>query len=185
MSLKIPLTSLLAAGLLAGCQASRPPLETVDYVDLDRFMGDWYVIASIPTRLERGAHNAVESYRLDENGRVATRFRFRDSAFDGPEKVYHPVGFVQDDSNPVWGIQFVWPIRAEYRIVNVDPEYQRTTIGRSARDNVWLMARSPELEPVEYADNEAHCFRGRLRPGTVAPGSPTLARRYRVREVNT
>ncbi len=136
---------------LFGC-AQHQPIRTEAQVDLERFMGDWYVIANIPTWLEEGAHNAVESYRLEEDGRVATRFRFRDGAFDGPEKIYNPVGFVQDDSNAVWGMQFVWPIRAEYRVVYVDPEYQRTIIGRSARDYVWVMARSPELEPAEYAD---------------------------------
>jgi apolipoprotein D and lipocalin family protein len=138
---------------LLGC-AQHQPIRTEAQVDLERFMGDWYVIANIPTWLEQGAHNAVESYRLEEDRRVATRFSFRDGGFDGPEKVYNPVGFVQDDSNAVWGMQFVWPIRAEYRIVYVDPEYQRTIIGRSARDYVWLMARSPELEPAEYAELE-------------------------------
>ena len=136
---------------LFGC-AQHQPIRTEAQVDLERFMGDWYVIANIPTWLEEGAHNAVESYRLEDDGRVATRFRFRDGAFNGSEKIYNPVGFVQDDSNAVWGMQFVWPIRAEYRVVYVDPEYQRTIIGRSARDYVWVMARKPELEPEEYAD---------------------------------
>lgn len=49
-----------AAGmLLGGCQSV--PLATVPAVDLNRFMGDWYVIACIPTFIEKGAHNAIES----------------------------------------------------------------------------------------------------------------------------
>ena len=47
-------------------------LETVDYVDLEKFMGDWYVIANIPTFIEKGAVNAIESYKLDSKGRVKT-----------------------------------------------------------------------------------------------------------------
>ena len=143
--------ALLAA--LAGC-AQHPPIRTQPQVDLERFMGDWYVIANIPTWLEAGAHNAVESYRLAEDRRVETRFRFRDGGFDGPLKVYRPTGFVQDETNAVWGMQFLWPIRAEYRVLFVDPDYQRTIIGRSSRDYVWLMAREPELSPVEYAELE-------------------------------
>ncbi|MCU0934385.1 MAG: lipocalin family protein, partial [Thiobacillaceae bacterium] len=55
-----------AALFLAGCQsAPRPPIALAGPVDLPRFMGDWYVIANIPTFLEKGAHNAVESYRLE------------------------------------------------------------------------------------------------------------------------
>jgi len=59
--------------LLSAC-ASMPkdPIKTVPAVDLPRFMGPWYVIASIPTFLEKGAHNAVESYALDPDGSIAT-----------------------------------------------------------------------------------------------------------------
>ncbi|MBT8060593.1 MAG: lipocalin family protein, partial [Gammaproteobacteria bacterium] len=142
MSLKITLTSLLAAGLLAGCQASRPPLETVDYVDLDRFMGDWYVIANIPTFVEKGAYNAVESYRLDDDGSIATTFRFHKDGFDGPVKTYEPRGFVRDTTtNAEWGMQFIWPFKGDYRIIYLDEDYATTIIGRNKRDYVWLMAR--------------------------------------------
>ena len=89
-------------------------LEPVEYVDLERFMGDWYVIANIPTFIEKGAHNAIESYRLTDDGEIATTFRFRDGAFDGPLKVYRPTGFVSDDNNAIWGMQFLWPIKAEF-----------------------------------------------------------------------
>lgn len=138
---------------LAACQSVPPtPMRTVERLDLERFMGDWYVIANIPTFLEEGAHNAVESYELLPDRRVATTFRFRDGAFDGPEKVYHPTGFVRDASNSVWGMQFIWPIRAEYLVIFLDGDYQRTIIGRTRRDYVWLMARKPVLDPAEYAE---------------------------------
>ena len=61
-------------------------LRTVDYVDLERFMGDWYVIANIPTFIEKGAVNAVESYELDSKGRINTTFTFRKGSSTGPEK---------------------------------------------------------------------------------------------------
>ena len=151
MSLKITLTSLLAAGFLAGCQASQPPLETVDYVDLDRFMGDWYVIANIPTFVEKGAYNAVESYRLDDDGSIATTFRFHKDGFDGPVKTYEPRGFVRDTTtNAEWGMQFIWPFKGDYRIIYLDEDYATTIIGRNKRDYVWLMARSPEMSDAEY-----------------------------------
>ena len=80
---------LPAIVLLAGCSGA-PTIPVAKEVDLDRFMGDWYVIANIPTRFEVGAHNAVESYRLDKDGSIATTFTYREGAFDGPEKVMHP-----------------------------------------------------------------------------------------------
>jgi apolipoprotein D and lipocalin family protein len=120
----------------------------VDYVDLPRFMGDWYVIAHIPTFLERDAVNAVESYTLQDDRRIATTFSFNDGGVDGERKTYTPTGFVRDsESNAVWGMRFIWPIKADYRIVYVDPDYQQTIIGRIKRDYVWVMARSPQIAP--------------------------------------
>ncbi|MDH3882803.1 MAG: lipocalin family protein, partial [Desulfobacterales bacterium] len=72
------------------------PIHTVDKVDLNRFMGDWYVIASIPTFIEKDAFNAIESYRLDDDGTVATTFKFNKGSFDGPLKKYHARGYVRD-----------------------------------------------------------------------------------------
>ena len=83
-------------------------------------MGDWYVIANIPTFIEKSAFNAVESYRLNEDGTVATTFRFREGSFKGEEKIYRPTGFIVDKkSNAVWGMQFLWPIKTDYRIAFV------------------------------------------------------------------
>lgn len=150
--MKLPPALLAMTGtlFLSGCQ-SAAPLESVDYVDLERFMGDWYVIANIPTFVEKGAHNAVESYRLDEDGSIATTFTFRKDGFDGKQKTYEPRGFVVDrDSNAIWEMQFLWPFKGDYRIVYLDPDYSTTVIGRSKRDYVWLMARTPELEAAEY-----------------------------------
>lgn len=148
------ITSVPLLMLLGACQSvPQSPIPTVQRVDLERFMGDWYVIANIPTFLEKGAHNAVETYELLPERRVATRFRFRNGAFDGPLKVYNPTGFVRDDdSNAVWGMQFIWPIRAEYRVIFLDEDYSRTIIGRTRRDYVWLMARTPVLDEAEYAE---------------------------------
>jgi apolipoprotein D and lipocalin family protein len=124
----------------------------VKSVDLARFMGDWYVIANIPTPPEEGAYNAVESYRIDRDGSIATTFRFRQGAFDGPEKVMRPRGFVRaGTSNAVWGMQFIWPIKAEYVISHVDPDYRETIVARSKRDYVWIMARQPTVSDADYA----------------------------------
>ena len=148
--LALALTLGFVASFFATTVSAREPLPTVEALDLERFMGDWYVLANIPTRLERGAHNAVESYRLDESGRVATTFTFRKGAFDGPEKRYTPVGFIREGSgNAVWGMRFIWPIKAEYRVMFVDPDYQMTIIGRSKRDYVWIMARTPDIPDGE------------------------------------
>ena len=137
--------------LITACQTITP-IHTVDHVDLNRFMGDWHVIASIPTFIEKDAFNAIESYRLDVDGTVATTFRFNKGSHDGPLKIYTPRGFNKDKtSNAVWGMRFIWPFKAEYRIIFLKNDYSQTVIGRSKRDYVWIMARKPMIPDEEYA----------------------------------
>lgn len=137
--------------VISGCQTMKP-IHTVEKVDLNRFMGDWYVIANIPTFIEKDAYNAIETYRLEDDGTVATTFRFNKGSMDGPLKEYHPRGFIQDnESNAVWGMQFIWPFKAEYRIVYLSEDYSKTVIGRSKRDYVWIMARKPSISDEDYA----------------------------------
>ncbi|WP_233237350.1 lipocalin family protein [Bordetella sp. LUAb4] len=127
-------------------------MPPVAHVDLPRFMGDWYVIAHIPSWPERDAYDAVESYALRDDGRIQTTFRYRDGSFDEPIKTMTPIGTVRPDTgNAVWGMQFIWPIQAEYVIAYLDDDYRTTIVGRSKRDYVWIMARSPRLDDAEYA----------------------------------
>lgn len=146
-------TKLGVVGMLllvaTGCQ-SYPPIRTAEFVDLDKFQGLWYVIAHIPASIEKNAWNATELYELDDDGSVATTFRFNEGAFDGPEKVYRPRGFIKDESNAIWGMRFLWPFQADYRVLYVDPDYETTVIGRLKRDYLWIMAREREIPTEEY-----------------------------------
>ena len=150
--MKANLLLAAAAVMLAACQTPEPvPLATVPRVDLERFMGDWYVIANIPTFIEKDAHNAIESYRLAADGSIETRFAFRAGGFDGEEKRYALRGFVlEQGSNAVWGMQFVWPLKADFRIIHLSPDYSHTVIGREKRDYVWIMARTPSMPSEDY-----------------------------------
>ncbi len=130
-----------------------PPIKTAEYVDINRFMGDWYVIGNIPTFIETEAYNAIESYELKDGSVVDTTFTFNKGGFDGELKTYNPTGFIYDDpSNAVWGMRFIWPIKADYRIVYVDEDYQNTIIGRNKRDYVWIMSRNSQMDEATYQD---------------------------------
>ena len=131
-----------------GCSS---PMRTVDKVDLERFMGDWYVIASIPTVFEKNIYNAIERYDLISPNKVQTTFSYYKGGFDGEKNEMKPVGFVEDDgSNAIWGMQFIWPFKADYRVVYLDEQYRVTVIGREKRDYVWIMAREPSIEEDEF-----------------------------------
>jgi apolipoprotein D and lipocalin family protein len=147
-----------ALALLAmGCQSpARVPQPTVSEVDLERFMGDWYVIATIPTPFERGAYNALEQYAMNDDGTIATTFSYNRDAFDGPRKTMHAKGFVRDhSSNAIWGMQFIWPIKADYRVIYLDAAYSTTIIGRDKRDYVWIMSRNRRMDDAVLDDHIA------------------------------
>ena len=125
-------------------------VPVVDHVDIDKFMGDWYVIAHIPTFIEKIAYNAVETYALNADGTIATTFTFNKGGFDGPQKIYRSKGFVVPNTrNAEWGMQFIWPIKAQFKISYLDSSYTNTIIARDALDYVWLMSRDKNLSEAE------------------------------------
>ena len=132
--------------LLNGCM-TQPPIKTVSEVNLKKFMGPWYVIGHIPTFIEKNAFNAIESYVLNEDGTISTTFTFNEGSLNGTPKIYKPKGFViKNSGNAEWGMQFIWPIKAQYKIVYLDDAYQNTIIARDDRDYVWIMSREKKIE---------------------------------------
>ncbi len=124
-------------------------IPTVPFVDLPRFMGDWYVIANIPTFLEKDSFAATESYRQEADGTIATVFTQRKGSFEAPLERYTPRAFIRDSSNAVWGMRFIWPIKAEYLIAYLNEDYTQAIIARNRRDYVWILARTPQLAPSD------------------------------------
>lgn len=161
----MPLKFLPAACLgvlLTACSSTNglPPLRgTGQPVDLQRFMGSWYVIAAIPIDIpllpmfsEKGAHNGVETYRLAPDGTIETTYTFRRGSFDGPEKTFTPKARVANAPvNSEWKMKFDWYLpEADYLILSVDADYQRTVIGVPDRKYVWIMSRTPVMPDDEY-----------------------------------
>ena len=152
MKLSKTLLFVGAALLNTGAGANDlPPIKPVDQVDLPRFMGNWYVIATIPTRFEKDAYNAVEAYALKPSGDVATTFHFRAGSFEGKAKQIHSVGFVKEETgNAVWGVQVFWPLKMQYIVAYLNADYSQVIVARDARDYVWVMARTSTLSQADY-----------------------------------
>lgn len=78
-------------------------------------------------------------------------FTFREGGFDGKLKRYNPRGSIRNtETNAEWGMQFIWPIKADYRVIYLDPEYRTTVVGRNKRDYVWVMARESSIDSDEF-----------------------------------
>ena len=73
---------------ISGCSMNSVSLKTVDQVNINEFMGSWYVIAHIPTFIEKEAYNAIESYKLNNDGTIATTFTFNKGSLEGQKKIH-------------------------------------------------------------------------------------------------
>ena len=150
MNLIQKLTFCSCLSVLAGC-AHHPSLSTASKVDLQKFMGLWYVHGYTPILVDKEAFNAVEHYRLAENGKIQTTYQFRKGGFDGKLKTYRPVGEVYDTStNAEWRMQFIWPFKAQYLIYYLSEDYQTTVIAHPNRKYAWIMHRQLEIDGTTY-----------------------------------
>ena len=138
--------------LIGGCASNDAPLPAAENVDIDRFMGRWYVHGFTPIIVDKDAHNAIEHYRLDADKKIQTTYQFRAGGFDTEIKTLTPVGWVDEgvDSNAEWRMQFVWPFTADYIILHVDADYSETIIAHPSRKYAWIMLRSNTVRDADY-----------------------------------
>lgn len=141
----------LLAGLgLTGC-TTMPKPPTVAHVDLDRYMGRWFVISHVPYFLERGKVASSDYYARRPDGRLVNNFTFREGAVDGPEKTWEGVAWVTDTTtNATWKVRFVWPFAVTSKIYALDPDYRWAAVGTDDAKLLWILARERSLEPADY-----------------------------------
>jgi apolipoprotein D and lipocalin family protein len=142
---------VLLATLLA-CQTANAPIKVVKEVDLDRYVGRWYEIASIPQRFQRGCVATTTNYTLLDNGRIRVENECRDGAFDADLRRAEGVAWVTDPSSSQakLKVQFFWPFRGDYWIIELDPEYRYAVVGHPSRDYLWILARARKMDPADY-----------------------------------
>ena len=150
----IPTCLLGTLVLLCGCMTTAPkkaPLKTVDHVDLSRFMGDWYVISTIPWIVEKNNVGTMDIYKMRPDGRIDITYAFHKKDLSEKRQEMHAIGSVLDTkTNARWGVQFLWPFKAPYLVIDLAPDYSTTTIGYPSRDLIWIMARTPSLPESTY-----------------------------------
>ncbi|WP_221029698.1 lipocalin family protein [Actomonas aquatica] len=126
-------------------------MPLADFVDLNRFMGTWYVHGYTPTPIDGNAFNPTETYERGENGRIETSYRFNDGSLDGTTKEYNPTGRVFDETtNAEWRMTFFGIITSPYLILYVNDDYTQTVIGHPDRDKAWIMTRDPQIDESTY-----------------------------------
>lgn len=142
---------LFIATNIYACNEDKP-MKTVESLDLKRFMGDWYVIAIMPNFIEKNAVNGIESYTLSEKGHVEIKYTFRKNNPDGKLKSMTGKGFIHNKQTKAeWRVQFVWPVRFAYLVIDLAEDYSYTVVGVPSRKYAWIMSRTPHMRPEVYS----------------------------------
>ncbi len=126
-------------------------METVPYVDLERYAGTWYSIASYPQRFERGCHATTATYSLSEKGYVIVENRCRKGSLNGEESYIKGKAFVTRNSgNAKLKVQFFWPFRGKYWIIELAPDYSYAVVSHPNRKYLWILSRTPVMDQAVY-----------------------------------
>jgi apolipoprotein D and lipocalin family protein len=126
------------------------PLRTVDRVDLQRYAGRWYEIATIPMSFQKGCVAVTATYTLRPDGDVAVVNTCRQETLDGPERSAEGKAWSVDPSNAKLEVQFFWPFHGSYWVIDLDPDYRWAVVGHPSRTYLWILSRSPRLDDATY-----------------------------------
>lgn len=152
-----PTLIVALALLLAACQTppetSRMPADatTAAAVDLERFMGTWYVVANVPYFFENGKVATRDVYRLRPDGRIDNDFVFK-KAFGQPDRTWRGISTVVEGSGGrEWKVQFVWPFSTRLQVLEVAPDHATALLATPDRKLAWIFSRDPVVDEATLA----------------------------------
>ena len=154
--MRVRATALL--GLMgAGCSTTTtarlhlPELQTAPRVDLGRYVGTWYEIASFPQSFQRGCTATTATYTLRGDGQIDVVNRCRKGSPDGPDKVAKGRARIVDpSSNAKLEVSFFGPFWGDYWIIDLGADYEYAVVGHPGRDYLWILSRAPTMKAEVY-----------------------------------
>ena len=144
---------VLGAGpvLATAARAGDRPLEVVPHVDLRRYLGTWYEIATIPQRFQKGCVGVTAEYALRNDGDIDVVNTCRQDTLDGKVRSVRGKAWVVDKAtNAKLKVRFFWPFSGAYWIIELDPEYRWAVVGHPGRGYLWILSRTPQMDGALY-----------------------------------
>ncbi len=149
---------VVASALLSGCAATTTerlglaPLEVVPSVDLARYAGRWYEIASFPQSFQRGCTATEANYTPLPDGDIRVVNRCRKGSLSGKLDEAEGLARVVDrQTNAKLEVSFFRPFWGDYWIIDLAPDYSYAVVGHPGRDYLWILSRTPKMDPATYA----------------------------------
>ena len=157
--LRLALALTLLAPLAAPAQTASPsaPLQTIERLDVGRYLGTWYEIAKYPNRFQRQCVADTQAlYRQREDGQLDVVNRCRQSNGEMTEAVGRARQVGAADSPklevrfaPAWlsWLPMVW---GNYWVIDLDPAYQLVAVSEPSREYLWVLSRTPAVDVAAY-----------------------------------
>jgi apolipoprotein D and lipocalin family protein len=144
---------LLVTMLLAACATigrQPPPLEVVPAVDLSRYIGRWYEIASFPQWFQKGCTDSRAEYRIRPDGDVEV---MNSCLRDGKVDTAKGKAWVVDNAtNAKLNVSFFWPFRGDYWIIDLGKDYEYAVVSAPSMKYLWILSRTPKMEEQRYQE---------------------------------
>jgi apolipoprotein D and lipocalin family protein len=133
-------------------------LETVPRVDLERYQGKWYEIARLPNRFQRDCEGATAEYGLREDGKISVLNTCY--AAEGEVRSIRGSAKPVDETNARLVVRFdgfffklfSWLIKANYWVLELDPDYRYAVVGTPDRKYLWVLSREPQMDEALYVE---------------------------------
>lgn len=126
-------------------------LQTVPHVDLDKYAGKWYEIASYPQRFQKGCHCTTAEYTLSPKGYVVVENRCNKGSLQGKQSYIKGKAFVVPNSgNAKLKVQFFWPFSGSYWIIDLADDYSYAVVSNPSKDYLWILSRTPKMDDAIY-----------------------------------
>lgn len=126
-------------------------LQTVPHVDVQKYSGKWYEIASYPQRFQKGCHCTTAEYTLTDKGYLIVENRCNKGSVDGKQSYIKGKAFVEKNTgNAKLKVQFFWPFRGKYWIIDLADDYSYAVVSHPSKKYLWILSRKPKMDEVVY-----------------------------------
>lgn len=135
---------------MLGCK-NYEKMETVANVDLQKYSGIWYEIASYPTVFQKGCTNTSAEYQLTDKNYVKVINRCNKDSINGIAKSIEGKAYiVKNTNNTKLKVQFFWPFKGDYWIIGLADDYSWAVVSHPNRKYLWILARSKTINDETY-----------------------------------
>lgn len=141
-------------GQIALSNPAPPPLQTVPFVDVQKYLGTWYQISRVVLPFEGDCACAQQTLGLDASRGVVTVYNScNDKTPQG--RLREIRGFATNDdpqSNAKFTVDFGLPQTGKYWIIALGQNYEYAVVSDPDRKSLYILSKTPELDPVLYQE---------------------------------